>query len=377
MQIRSLFLRILSIGLFITACGPSPGEPTDATDSNIPVDAVYANLPDANDIVVGHITRKFLSSFLEATGNIEADPNERAMVSPVMKGYLDHIYVHIGEYVNKGQILAKLSHPGYVELQQEFLETRSRFNYLKTDYQRQGELSLEHAASLKTMQKAQIEFESAEAKLRSLESQLSFLGIDADSLTVGKLTKTVFLRAPVSGSVIRIDGYIGMLCPEERPLFQIVGSRNTLVHLNVYERDAAGIQPGQEVRFRMVAKPGKEYGAVITSVAGALDEDKTINVHARIIDRSKDLVPGMFVNAKIMQDQDSVFALPESAVIRKGDSNYVFLVTNDSTFHPAEIRTGKSESGWIELVNPPDEVLKNKVVIEGTYNFSGSIDPSN
>jgi len=107
------------------------------------------------DIKTGHIRKQMISDIIFCGGTIEASPNQQAYVSVPMNGYLKKILVHIGEYVQKGRVLAILEHPDYIDLQREFLETKSQYDYYKEDFQRQGELSLENATSLKTMQLAQ------------------------------------------------------------------------------------------------------------------------------------------------------------------------------------------------------------------------------
>ncbi len=374
MEIRGKIILVLVIASLVFSCSrktETGQQEFVRTDRDLI--ALTGTQVELAEIDTGSITRKVLTGSVEVTGNIEADPNQKAMVSPAMKGYLQHIYVHVGEYVRKNDVLASLSHPDYITLQQQYLETKSLYEYYKTDFKRQGELSIENAASLKTMQRAQNEFEMVEAKLEALKAHLEFIGISADTLTVHNIARYITLRSPVEGSVTAIEGNLGMLCPEEVPLFQIVGSRNAILHLAVFERDAVAIKPGQEVEFQLISDPHTKRKAVIHTVSRAIEESKTIDVHARIRDRSSDLLPGMFVKARIVVDADSVFAVPETSIARYGDKNYIFIAQTDSTFKAIVVEKGISSEGWVEIMEPSDILLGSSIVTRGSYYLLSSM----
>ena len=87
-----------------------------------------------------------------------------------------------------GQCIAVLEHPDYIKIQQDYLETKSQWELYKEDFKRQGELTVENASSIKTMQQAQASFKAIEVRLFALKSQLKLLGIDADSLHIGTIS---------------------------------------------------------------------------------------------------------------------------------------------------------------------------------------------
>ena len=313
------------------------------------------------------IQKHTISNIIACTGNIQADPNQEAMISPPMKGYIERIYVHIGDYVKKGEVLAKLEHSGYLDLQQQFLEVKSQYDYYKEDFKRQGELSLENAASIKKMQQAQNEFRKIEAQFFALKKRLAFININPDSLTVGTIQSSIELKTPISGYITEIRGYLGKLCPEEAPIFHIVGIQSTLLHLNVYEKDAAKINIGQEIEFSVISDASRIYRAKVKSVARALDESKTVSIHAGISDHSPKLMPGMFVKAKILVDSDSVYALNDEAIINKDDQQFIFIRTDSTKFEPVTIESGRTSGSLTEIRNADPKILKSEIVVSGAY----------
>lgn len=319
------------------------------------------------DIVTATIQKHVITDIIECNGSIEADPNQEATVSPHMKGYLKEINSHIGDFVRKGEVLALLEHPGYVNLQQEFLEVQSQYDYYKEDFKRQGELSLENAASIKKMQQAQNEFRKIEAQLFSLKKHLAFIGINSDSLTVENIQSSVRLITPISGYITEIDGFLGKLCLEEEPLFHIVGSNASLLHLNVYEKDAAKVHIGQEIKFSVISDANIIYNAKIKAVARAIDENKTVSIHAGILEKSKELLPGMFVKASILVNTDSVYALKDEAIVRKNDQQYIFIKIDSTTFEPILIETGRKYADLTEILRVNTKIKESEIVSSGAY----------
>ncbi len=319
------------------------------------------------DIKTGHIRKQMISDIIFCGGTIEASPNQQAYVSVPMNGYLKKILVHIGEYVQKGRVLAILEHPDYIDLQREFLETKSQYDYYKEDFQRQGELSLENATSLKTMQLAQNEFRKIEARFFALKEHLKFIGINADSLYVDKIQSSILLKSPISGYITKSEGKIGQLCTTEFPVFQIIGNTDILLHLKVFETDAGKVQKGQSIEFNAINNPMKKYKAVIRSASKSVDENKTIDLHARIMDMDKDLLPGMYVKAKILVNTDSVYALNNQAIVKSNESNYIFIKSDSTSFLSRKINIGRTTDDFSEIVPMNSVLLNAEIVTFGAY----------
>jgi membrane fusion protein, heavy metal efflux system len=359
----------LSLLVFFTSCtnsGPSESENSLPETDRLVVSISETKLENAG-IQTGHVSKHLLSDIVECNGSVEANPNNQAVISPVMEGYLKKIHVQIGQQVKKNQRLATLAHPGYIKLQQEYLETKSQYDFFKEDFKRQGELSLEQAISIKKMQEAQNEFRKIEARLYALRHELAFLGIHADSLHVDNMQSEIWLTSPISGIVSEIDGNIGMLCREDEPLFRIMGTGDPVLHLRVFEKDALKISPDQKIEFSPITDPSKIYPARVISSTSNIDENKLINIHADILQGENTLFPGMYVKARIMVSSDSVYALNRDAVVRAENKTYIFEKADTSGFRAIEIETGVEMDNWIEIRSFPSELKHAELVISGAY----------
>ncbi|MBN1599063.1 MAG: efflux RND transporter periplasmic adaptor subunit [Bacteroidales bacterium] len=319
------------------------------------------------EIQIIRIKKHLISEEIECTGSVEASPNSQAVVGVPMKGYLKTIDAHIGQYVEKGQKLASAEHPDYIDLQLAYIETKSEFEYLHQDYKRQGELSLENAASLKTLQKSQAEFQKTEARLIALKKHLAFLGIDGDSLHIEDIHSEIILRSPISGIVTKVNGIIGMLYNENEPVFGIVCNNNPILHLKVFEKDANRIMRGQQVKFSPLNKIDQISKAKIISTTKSIDTDNSLNIYAQIKDPNADLLPGMYVRGSILIQSDSVYALPQNDVICLEEECLVFIKTDSSLFKALPVETGLVYQDLIEIINTSDQLLNSDIVTQGAY----------
>ena len=352
--------------VILNSCSRQTNINTDKPDvkpSNV-VTLSSDQLSDAG-IELGRITKMPLSTEINCSGTLEAGPNQQALVCAPLRGFLKKILLSIGDYVSKGTALAILEHSEYIILQQEFLEVSSQYEYFKEDFKRQGELTLEDAASVKTMQHAQNEFRKTEARLYSLRQQLGFLGINADSLTIDNMVPEIILRSPISGYITAIDGQIGLLCDENEPIFAIVGTQSSILHLKVDEKNTPIISKGKLVEFSLTNRTDKIYKAGIKSVLRSADGNNSLNIIAEILNPSKELIPGMSANARIVVSSDSVYSVNKDAVVISEGKNYIFRKINDTQFESIEIKTGRVANNRIEITQIPSDLLTSEVVTIG------------
>lgn len=76
-----------------------------------------------------------------------------------------------------------------------------------------------------------------------------------------------------------------------------------------------------------------------------------MHVHAEIIDRPENLVPGMYVRGRISVENQLTNALPESAIVREGGKFFAFTVEEEGNawgFKPVEVIPGTNGGGWVE-----------------------------
>ena len=323
-------------------------------------------------IETGKMETMKMGDNLECDGRIEVPPANMAEVMVPVGGLVKSCPLYPGDYVHAGQLLAVLEHPDYIKIQQDYLETRSQWEYYKEDFKRQGELTVENAASVKTMQQAQASFRSVEVKMYSLKNQLKLLGINADTLNIENMSSTVNIMAPISGYVTSVNVNIGKYVGPEQRVCEILNKNTLHLQLLVREKDIHRVSRDQAVEFTLAGHPANRYKAVVKAISPKIDPSgNTFSIHARILQNESAFNPGMLVRAFISTEEYSCFTLPDSAVVESKGENAVFVKTPDG-FERVVVTTGIKGNGRIEILDYPAGLPDSVIVLQGASYLSSA-----
>lgn len=315
------------------------------------------------DITTGFLAYRMMSSVISCTGEIEVPPQGMASVTAPLGGFIVETDIVPGTFVKRGTQLAKLSNPEYVILQQSYLETAGQLKFAEQDYARQKMLQEQHATAEKKLQESESTYTVLKARLAGLKEQLRMIGISFRDLESGNIQSEVSLRAPLTGYVTLVNHHPGQFVEPREVIFEIVNMSDLHLHLNVFEQDIAVIKKGQMVRFQPTGSATRTYVGTISLISPQRNEEvRTFDVHGHIEMEDENLKPGMYVQAEIMVSGDSVYALPQEALVRSGEKSYV-ITENDSMYSIVGVDAGIRMDGWVEVKN--SDVLQGKKVVTG------------
>jgi membrane fusion protein, heavy metal efflux system len=314
------------------------------------------------------LQRYAFSDTLLFNGVITADPNHQVYVSTPMKGFLTSVYFHPGERVLKGELLAVLEHNNYSQLQLDYLETKGRYDYLKIDYSRQGELGLENAASLKTVQKAQSDFISVETKLYALKKQLQFVGIDPDSIHLNNIVSAIRILAPITGIVSSDQMSVGQLYTEETPLLRISDYSKLLIVFSVPQEALMLNLKNIVLPIYSLPKSGKQYSVTTYDSTPIEQQDGSFAIYAELKNADPDLSPGMKVKSSL-SFTDSVYAIPTEAIMHYIDGDYVYTEKREGCYRLNKINPGRIQGSMTEILNAESELISGKMLVAGFENL--------
>jgi len=234
------FLIILTAAFFVTSCGNK----NQSNEQKGEAEVLPANTVEMNDaqyksagIELGSVEQKNLSTQLKVNGIVSVTPQNLVSVSAIMGGYIKSTSLVQGSPVTKGQVIAVIENPEFIELQQNYLESKSKLEYAETEYNRQKELFKENVNSAKTYQMATSEYKGLQSKVFALEQKLKLIGIDAKKLEVDKITSSIPVVSPISGYVKIVNVNIGKYVNPTDVIVEIVNTQNMTLELTVFEKD--------------------------------------------------------------------------------------------------------------------------------------------
>lgn len=358
---------VVLLTLLVACSGAPEPAPTEApaTAANT-VHLTPEQLQNAG-IAKGRLEQRSLGVTLPVQGVIEVPPQNLVSVSAPLGGYLRSTDLLPGMEVQQGQALAFLEDARFIQLQQDYLVAQGRVELLRMDFERQKALNASKTTSDKVLQEAATALNTEQVTLRALAEQLRLIGLDPGKLTAETISRSVALRSPIHGWVSSVKVNIGRYVQPTDVLFELVDPKDIHLALTVFEKDLPKVREGQEVHARPTAHPQDEYEAEVILVGRSLDSDRSTVVHCHFTKAPKDLVPGMAMSAELESRTDSVWCVPEEAVVRTGDGQAVFTANADGGYTLVPVRTGAQEYGFIELVDPPAELRERPVAVKGTY----------
>ena len=309
-----------------------------------------------SDIQTGTIESRNLSSIIKLTGVIDAEPGSVASVSAPLGGYIKTSGLLPGQQVRKGQLLATLENPEFISIQQEYLESIGRLEYLETEYKRQQQLREEDINSAKTFQQVSSDLKVMKAKISGLEQQMALIGISSSALRKSNsISRTANVYAPIAGYIKASNVNIGKYVASTDVLFEIMGTNDLHLALNAFEKDLGKIRPGQSVKFSLSNESKYDRTAKVYLVGQATDDNKMIPVHCHLANR-QGLLPGMFVKALLETGAEQQNAVPTDALVQLEGEDYIIVQTNQEkgnhTFQLIPVSKGVEQAGYTAIELP-------------------------
>ncbi len=277
--------------------------------------------------------------------------------------------VSVGEKVKKGDVLLTISPPlksdnGFTQLIAEFEETKSRFKYAESNLARMRKLHENDIVSLKKLQNAELDFNIADAKLRSLKRSLDVQNLDLNNHNFS-------LKAPISGTISSFHFTPGEYVEVGQKLFSIVNTSTVWIesHIPVSEINRVKGFNGIYLIVDGIKEEifiSEEKGELI-SIGQILDpSSKTVPVIFEIKNPENILKIGMLTNIRIRtHEETNTLTIPGSAVFDDEGKAVCYLQINGESFVKKEIQTGIEDKNHIQILKGLSG--NERVVTKGGY----------
>ncbi len=360
MQNNSYKLVLFFAIIFTIGCKEKPVSTNTDTDENFNENKV--ELSDAQmaqtTIQIGAITKRKIGHEITVNGMIDVPPQGNVSITSPYGGFLKKTSMLQGSRLKKGQLIAQVENPEFIEFQKDYLEALAKEDYLKMEFERQETLNKEGIASNKVFERAKSNYLVNNAQLQAMASKLELIGIALSEVQKGNISATVNIYSPINGVVREVFINTGKYFGKEDVLMDLTDASDLHVELKVYEDDINLIKNEQRIRFRLASTPEKWMEAEVFLVGNNVRDDRTITIHGHLKEINEALLPGMFVNANIEVGALEQYAIPEEGVVRFEGKNYVFIslgkrkedeqTMND--FEMVEVVKGNEDDGYIAII---------------------------
>jgi cobalt-zinc-cadmium efflux system membrane fusion protein len=318
-------------------------------------------------LVIEPIKLGKMKGSVHLNGVVDVPPTGIASVSIPMGGYVQDISLIPGTFVKKGQVLATVKDPAYVQLQENYLATKAKLSYLQQDLDRQKSLLIQEAVSKKAFQQVQVEFNANTIQLKALSEQLKLINIQPELLSTENMTSLVKLISPISGYITKVNINRGKYVTPSDILLEIMDPNDIHAAITIYEKDIANFRVGMKGTVSLTQDPSRTYPVTILAVSQNINEDKTGLLHCHFDQVPKNVLPGMFLTADLIVESQEAILIPIGAVQRFQGKDYIFFQNAPNEFEAIAIEINQSNKDFISVnkLNAKDWVGKQVVTKNG------------
>lgn len=373
MYFRKSSLYIIVAALFLTSCSGKKEETTVYENKKLASkNQNTVQLSDQQIKITGltltGIQNRIMEKTVRLNGKADITPSHISSLSSIMGGYIKSINVINGSHFRKGQVLAVVEDPQFIQLQQDYLVTKAQLESARLNFNRQKDLNTSKASSDKTLQTAQADYSTLNATLKGLEEKLRIIGINAKGLNSGNIKSRISIYAPFSGFVSKIWVNNGQYINPSDTLFELIDPAGLLLELKVFENDVNDIKTGQEILVYNNQNPDQKYPAKIISLVPNIENGGSSVAIAKLSASSTEFVRGMYINAEVSISGRNTTGLPGESIVSFENKNYIFEDLGNHRYKMIPVITGISDNGFTEILK--SESLKNKRLVQkGAYDL--------
>ena len=292
-----------------------------------------------------------LPAEVTATGTVVPSVGAQVKVGPRVSGKLEHLYVKVGDKVEKGQVLAVLEQKDLlansVRMEAQVKDAEASLAYARANFNRVSKLLEEGVVSTDSLDAAKKSLESAEAQLKSAKAQNDYTKIQLSYATV---------TAPISGTIGSVSTQEGetVAASLSAPTFVTILDLGRLeVDAYVDEVDIGRVSAGQKADFTVDAYPDKTFRSHIEAVypdATTIDNVVYYAVILKIEDNYEGLLrPQMTASVSIHLDTlQGVMTIPSRAVKRENGVPFVMVKEGEKATR-RQVSLGRESGDLVEV----------------------------
>jgi multidrug efflux pump subunit AcrA (membrane-fusion protein) len=313
----------------------------DASSSAIAVDPATIQLMN---LQTTEVARGPLRRTIRTVGTIDFNETGLADVTTKFKGWIEKLDVDTtGQLVHRGEPLFEIYSPELYSAEAEYLAMLDSTNG-------SGGTTLRGVA----LDKLKF-FDISDAQIAKLEKSPA-------------PKKTLEILAPADGFVIEKGIVQGQMVDAGMKLYRLANLGIVWVFAQVYEQELPYVQLGQEATVKLSSLPDREFRGRVTYVYPNVDEKtRTAKVRLEFENPGYFLKPGMFVSAQITAElEPSALLVSDSAILRSGEKNTVFVALPGGKFDPRTVVLGpESEHDMVEVISGLQE--GERIVASGQF----------
>ncbi len=282
-----------------------------------------------------------ITRYTRTVGILDYNVERIVWVNMKYEGWIEKVHVtYVGQKVRKAQPLFEIYSPALVTTQAEYLR------------------ALQYRASLEESGRAQTK-QQAESLVQAARDRLTYWDISEEQIEAleasQEVQRLVTVGSPADGVVAEVmsEALKGMYVKPGMNLYKIADLSTVWVHADIFEVDIPWIDAGQPAVVSFHNDPDAEFhGHVLFLYPEVSRDTRALKICVEVPNPDGRLRPGMYADVVVQGPPvRNAVVIPQSAVIRSGKRNIVFVDLGGGRFDPREVDLGvRGEGDRIQIV---------------------------
>lgn len=314
-------------------------------------------------VVVKEVNQVPMAEEFTAVGEVSFDENNVVRVFPIVSGTVEKVNVSLGDYVQRGQLLASLLSTDISGYQRDYNVAKANFEVEEKNIARSEDLYKSGMLSEKDIAEARKDFANARSEFNEKKQILELYGGSSE-----RLDATFNVVAPRSGYIVErnINEGTQIRTDLNTNIFTISDLKTIWIWANIHESDMSKVKEGDKVTVNTVAYPDKMFQGTIKKMGTMLDpQSRVIRVRTELDNSDGLLKPEMFATVIITsQTSEKVLAVPEKALVLENNNFYVMKATGNNSFEKVKVSVGRKFNQFTEVT--AGIISGDNIIVEGS-----------
>ena len=310
-----------------------------------------------------------LRNELNFYGKVTADNNKMIEVYPVVGGNVSKVYVELGDYVRKGQLLATIRSTEVAGFEKDLEDAKNDVVVAKNNLKVAQELYEGKLSAERDVVEAKCQLEKATSQLNRINETYSIYNIRKGAIYE--------VRSPINGFVIQKNINQDMLLRNDKTdnIFDIAEIKDVWVIANVNESDINQVKLGIDAAITTLSYPDKIFYGKVDKIFNIIDpETKAMKVLIKINNENYLLKPEMRATIKLsyVEKDKSMISIPSDAIIFDKSKSYVMLFKDRNNIETRQVevfrQVGKITYISAGLKQDENVITNNQLLIYDALN---------
>lgn len=313
-------------------------------------------------------TLQNLKNELNFYGKITADNSKTIEIFPVVGGNVTKVFAELGDYVKKGQLLAKIQSTEVAGFEKELDDAKNDLLIAENNLKVSQELFEGKLSAERDVLEAKSQLDKSKSQLRRIQETYKIYHIKAGA--------TFEVRSPLSGFIVQKNINQDMLLRNDRSdnIFDIAQIDDVWAIVNVNESDIGLVKLGIDAEVSTLSYPDKKFYGKVDNIFSIIDpETKAMKARVKLNNSGYLLKPEMRATIKLSySEKRQMIAIPSNAVIFDKSKSFVMIFKDRNNIETRQIEVFRQVGGITYVLSGLKEgekvISENQLLIYDALN---------